>query len=141
MQIHYIMRIIKLLLALFPMGVYAQVPKTEEMIAIQKEHLQWFVEQTVENISNKKLVSQKDSTIHDLNNVVHEQQMKIASYRKDSIGYIMQISTLNFKSNKFESAYKIQDHALTQVRKKEGILKLGIIGIAALLVLSIIHPL
>lgn len=135
------MRIIKLICILFPMGVYAQVPKTEEMLTIQKEHLEWFVEQTVENISNKKLLLQKDSTIHDLNNVVHEQQMMIASYRRDSIGYGVQISTLNFKSNKYESAYKIQDHSLNQIRKKKGILELGIVGLGVLLVLSLVHPL
>lgn len=141
MQIHYIMRIIKLLLALFPIGVYAQVPKTEEMLTIQKDHFEWFVEQTVENIFNKVLILQKDSTIHDLNNVVHEQQMERASYRKDSVGFMKQIKVLNFKSHKLDSTYRIQDHALSQIKKKEGTLKLMIIGLVILLVLSIVHPL
>lgn len=109
------------------------------MLAIQKEHFEWFVEQTVDNISNKKIILQKDSTIHDLNNVVHEQQIQIGSYRKDSIKYIEQINTLNFKSNKLQAAYKTQDNALTQIRKKKGILEVVVIGLVIILTLSLVH--
>lgn len=111
------------------------------MLTIQKEHFEWFVEQTVDNISNKKIILQKDSTIHDLNNVVHEQQIQIGSYRKDSVGYTKQIKVLNFKSHKLDSAYKVQDHALTQIRKKKGVFEVAIIGLIVVLTLSLIHPL
>lgn len=111
------------------------------MLAIQKEHFEWFVEQTVDNISNKKIILQKDSTIHDLNNVVHEQQIQIGSYRRDSTKYIEQISTLNFKADKLQKAYKTQDTALTQIRKKKGILEVAVIGLVIILTLSLVHPL
>lgn len=113
--------------------------QTDSLLQIQKSHYEWFIEQTVDNQVNKKIILQKDSTIRDLNKVVGILQDEVGSLKRDSTKSTEQNTALLAESTLLQTAYKTQTKAITQLEKKEGILKVVGLSLLALVILTLVH--
>lgn len=114
--------------------------KPDTLISTELDKFRWFIEQTTENLRNKVVILQKDSTIIDLNKIVTIMQGEVASLKRDSASCTKQNITLLAESTLYKVAYQAQDKAVTQLKKEKLTLKGIILGLAALVVLSLVHP-
>lgn len=132
------MRYTLLFICLSSISCFGQ--QTDTMLLIQKSHYEWFVEQTVDNIANKQVILKKDSTIHDLNDVVVIIQDEVLSLKRDSTKAAAQNATLVIESSLLQSAFNTQNKAVTQLKKEKATLKLAGLSLAGLVILALIHP-
>lgn len=112
-------------------NIYDSIPRTKEMLLIQKEHFEWFVEQQAENdICQKRLIA-KDSSINDLKQALTIDKKIIDSYKRDSVRSDTITSALRTKSTLYKDAYTTQTKALTKMTFKKNVLE----GLGAVLIL------